>query len=291
MSDSVGSYKWEVLSYGLLAIVLIWLFYPLTGSLFLEWRSDPEFSHGFLIPIVSVYLLWVQREKITSLFHEYGSSKLSIPSLLFLIGGLVLFICGKFVHQVFIEGIGMVAILLGVIFVLYGFEMLRALVFPVSYLVFMLPIPYFINYFVANHLKFFIAVSSSFILGLAQIPVFLEGNMIHLASISLEVVEACSGMQTIISFLAISSVFAYLGYHSNYFRTLIILLAIPLAIGANILRISTIGFLSYYVNNDVAHGFHGYAWTFVVFIGIVGFLVIDRVIHQWFISRPAQKFL
>ncbi|HEX9757363.1 MAG TPA: exosortase [Nitrospiria bacterium] len=271
-----------------MTILLIWLFYPLGGALFFEWRSDPEFSHGFLIPIVSVYLIWIHREKIASLLYEYENNKTSSLSVLYLFSGLSLFIWGKFLDQIFIEGIGMVTILLGIIYVLYGFTMLKALLFPISYLVFMLPIPYFINYFVANQLKFFIAGSSSFILGLAQIPVFLEGHVIHLSSLSLEIVEACSGMQTIISFLAISSVFAYLGYHSNYIRTLFILLAIPLAIAANILRISAIGFISYYFNNDIADGFHGYAWTFVILIGIVGFFAIDRVIKKCFFYVPLK---
>jgi exosortase len=281
----INYFKVYFLSIVLLSL-LYWLFSPLIIQLVHEWRNDPEFSHGFLIPIVSAYLIWIKRKKIMSIESSPSNNELKAGSSALLIIGLIMFIFGAFVQHIFVEGIAMMTILSGIVFLLYGVELLKVVLFPIGYLIFMLPIPHVVNLFFASQLKFFIAHSSAFLLSLAQIPVLLEGSTLHLPSISLEVVEACSGMQTMISFLAIGAVFAYLGYHSILLRTIIIIMAVPLALLANILRVSMIGAISFYFNNSLAHNFHHYAWTLIVFIGVLGFIAISKGIHRWMEARP-----
>lgn len=281
----ISYFKVYSLSIVLLSLLYL-LFSPLIIQLVHEWGNDPEFSHGFLIPIVSVYLIWINRKKIMSIESSPSNNELKAGSSALLIIGLIMFIFGAFVQHIFVEGIAMMIILSGIVFLLYRVEMLKMVLFPIGYLIFMLPIPHVVNLFFASQLKFFIAHSSAFLLSLAQIPVLLEGSTLHLPSISLEVVEACSGMQTMISFLAIGAVFAYLGYHSILLRTIIIIMAVPLALLANILRVSMIGAISYYFNNDFAHNFHRYAWTLIVFIGVLGFIAISKGIHRWMEARP-----
>lgn len=271
---------------GVLSGLIIALFYPLGIELVHEWRSDPEFSHGFLIPAVSVYIICIERRKILQALSNRNRGKFNTGGLLLLLSGLIIFVFGTFIQHIFIQGIALLMVLSGIIDFLLGFTILRALWFPIGYLFFMLPIPYAANRFFAHRLKFFVAESSGLLLSLAGIPVLLEKNMLHLASISLEIVEACSGMQTMISFLAIGSVFAYFGYRSNILRGVIIAAAIPLSVLANIFRVSTIGALSYYFNNDLAHDFHRYAWTLIVLIGVLGFAAIDVVLSRY-MKRPS----
>lgn len=270
-----------ILRWAILLVLLKLLFYPLAIQLIKEWSADPEFSHGFLIPAISVYIIWVERKKISSALSNRDRDKFNVEGFLLLLTGLIIFVFGKFIQHIFIQGIALVTILSGITFFLVGLNMLRTVLFPIGYLLFMLPIPYAVNYFFANKLKFFVAESSGLLLSLAGIPVLLEKNMLHLASISLEVVEACSGMQTMISFLAIGSVFAYLGYRSNILRGVVIATAVPLSVLANILRISAIGVISYYFNNDLAHSFHHYAWTLIVLIGVLGFGTIDVAFRRY----------
>jgi exosortase len=278
-----------LISNGVIITLLLYLFYPLAVSLIQEWRRDPEFSHGFLIPLVSVYLVWMKRKDI--LLMSQPMTKISEgEGLILLICGLIVFVFSRFLQHMFIEGVALVIILLGIVLFLYGKKVMRTVQFPIIYLVFMLPIPYTFNYFIAQHLKFSIAKSAGFLLGIFQIPVFLDKNVLQLASISLEVVEACSGMQTTISFLAIGSLFAYLTYNSNVYRMVIVFLAIPMALIANIVRVSMIGILSHYFNNDVALKFHGYAWVLVVFTGIIGFALLRFCINL-LIERNTHKVL
>lgn len=272
--------KGHCILFGVLIVIFLFLFYPVARELINEWRSDPEFSHGFLIPFVSMYLIWSQREKVIALISDLED--VEFRKIILLIIGLLIFIIGRFLQHVFIEGIAMVVVLSGIILYLFGLKILKAVLFPICYLFFMLPIPYSINYFVANKMKFFIANSTKFLLNIGQIPVFLDGNTLNLTSISLEVVESCSGIQTIISFIAIGAVFAYLRYNSNFFRLIVVIMAIPFAILTNILRVSAIGAISYYFSNSLAHHFHGYAWIMIVFMGVLGYASIDRFIYRWY---------
>lgn len=281
MDISGGRVSNILIFYGVLVGLLAALFYSLGVELIAEWRSDPEFSHGFLIPLVSAYIIWAERKKISSALLARDLDKFNTGGLLLISMGLTILVFGRFIQHIFIQGIALVIVLSGIICFLYGYHVLRTVLFPIGYLLFMLPIPYAVNYFFANQLKFFVAESSSFLLNIARIPVLLEGNMLHLASISLEVVEACSGMQTMISFLAIGSLFAHIGYKSNIMRAVIFVTAIPLSILANILRVSAIGFISYYFNNDLAHDFHRYAWTLIVLTGVLGFAGVDMVLRHW----------
>ena len=95
--------------------LLIWLFYPLMLELINEWYGDPEFSHGFIIPIVSAYLLWIQREKIVPKKSCWSTNQFSRGTPILLIGGLLLFAFGWFLQHVFVQGIALIVVLAGLV--------------------------------------------------------------------------------------------------------------------------------------------------------------------------------
>lgn len=245
----------------------VFLFYHFFLEFYAYWDTYPEASYVFLIPLFSAYIIWVQRDRFKRLqFNKYNS--FSKNGLILLIGGLILFIIGNFTYVLFVKTVAFIVIIAASILFLYGKELFRIVLFPVLFLSFMLPIPTPVYQAVAEPLKYFIADFTTTILSLLNIPVFIEGNVIYLPSISLLIHESCSGIQTVISLLAISSAFAYLFLKSYRYRIAIIAMAVPLGILVNVLRIVMIGILSFLYSSNIAMTFHEYAWILVTPVGI-----------------------
>jgi len=267
-----------------LAGTYVLLFYPFFLELDTYWRQEPESSYVYLIPLFSAYFLWVQRDRIRALRRGVDGPGSTAAGLLMLLSGLVLYMIGRYTYVLFIEAVAFVVVLAATVLFVYGRESFKIAAVPVLFLLFMLPIPYPVYFAIAGPLKFFIADMSAGMLRALNIPVLLEGNVIEMASISMLVHETCSGLRTVISLLAIGSAFAYLFLRSKTGRTAVILLAVPVGIFVNVLRVFAIGLLSYMFNSTVAMEFHKYAWGLVTPAGILAMFVAGYVV-RWFEQR------
>lgn len=230
-----------------------------------DWYVDENYSHGFLIPLISGYLVWQKREEILSL-----ESKPTNMGLLFVFAGLACYLVGSAAGELFTMRISLLVVLAGVILFARGATLFKRVSFPFFYLIFMIPLPYILYDAVAFPLKLFVTKYSVEFLKLIGIPVFREGNVINLVNTSLEVVDACSGVRSIVSLLALATALAYFSLNGWVKRVALVLLAIPIAIFTNGVRLVGTGILATRYGSKAAEGFfHEFAGLVIFGVAIV----------------------
>jgi exosortase len=173
----------------------------------------------------------------------------------------------------------MIIVTAGMIAFVYGYPLLRVLLVPLGYLFFMIPIPYILYDEVAFPLKLFVAKVAVAGLKLFSLPVLREGNVIIFPNITLEVVDACSGMRSLMSLLALSTAYGFMFLRRPWQRVVLVLAAVPVAVATNVFRVFVTGFLARHVGKGAAEGFfHDFAGlavfaTAMVLIAVIGWLL------------------
>lgn len=215
------------------------------------WMGSEEYSHGFFIPVISVYLIWVQRQNLT-FTRELKSSVLGLSVLLF---ALLLFLLGGLAAIRTIQHYAFILALVGLFAAAFGRSGLKVAWVPLVFLVFMVPFPQFI----INNLSSKLQLISSWLgvefIRACDIMVFLEGNVIDLGGYKLQVVEACSGLRYLFPLASLSFLCAYLFKGPVWQKILIFLSSVPLTIFMNSFRIGVIGLLVNQWGTEMAEGF------------------------------------
>ena len=270
----------------LIASMFFLLYAPLYSSLVDTWLNDSNHSHGLLVPFVSLYLVWLEWDEIKNLrfsVSKWGLLLLVVSLLVYwgtYIGGLV-----------FPSRFTIVTTLAGLILFNYGWVVFKVLLFPITFLFFMVPVPDTILGLIAFPLQLFVSDVSSQLINWYGIPVYQDGNLLHFASYSFEVTEACSGIRSMYSFLCIAAFCAYLEKSSWINGVILVASAIPLATFVNLIRVTGTGLLANYFGPSVAKGFlHDFS-GFVVFglgillmlgeIWILKKMRIDQLLFKW----------
>jgi len=226
------------------------LYWSTLKDLIGDWFNDPNFSHGFLIPFVAGYMVWYRQNHLRQI-----PCKSSISGIFIIIFGMMVYMAGNLGAELFLMRTSMIITLAGIIAFSFGTAMLKAVAVPLCYLIMMIPIPAIIWNKIAFPLQLFAAGISSETISMVGIPVFREGNILHLANTSLEVVDACSGIRSLTSLLALTGAFAFLSHVSLWKKWVIFLSAIPIAVAANVVRLTITGMLAAWVGPETAHGF------------------------------------
>ena len=224
----------------------IFAFFPVWKKLIITWYSSDQYSHGFLVVPISLYIIWQKKNILvkTPSRHSWWGLALVIFSLL-------LYLFAHFAEILTLSSFSMVLLLAGAIIYLYGFLIFRELLFPLVFLLFMIPIPGQIYASLTIPLQLFVSKLSVWLVSTIGIPVYREGNVIHLPDITMQVVQACSGLRSMISLLMLSAIISYLTLKSNILRFVLFLTGIPAAIFVNIIRVSLMVFAFYYFNYDL----------------------------------------
>ncbi|MFN2531060.1 MAG: exosortase [Pyrinomonadaceae bacterium] len=269
-----------------------------------DWWSDENYSHGLLIPFIIAYIVWVKRDVLVD-----ARSK---PSVVW--GGIAIAVAltalwaGVAGAELYVQRLSLVLLLSGIVVYFWGAHLLRLLLVPLGLLLLAIPIPAIIFNKIAFPLQLFASRCAVWSMSVLNIPVLRQGNIIELKPLNststkkLEVVEACSGIRSLMTLVTLAVVFAYFthprtrrvtndffGWLRSYgfWRAFIIVLsAVPIAILTNAFRVSGTGVLSHYYGTRVADGFfHSFSgWV----IYIVAFLLLFGV--GWFLDlfRPAE---
>jgi len=250
------------------ALFLAALYSSIGRALVAQWWDDANYAHGFLVPLFSGFLVWRQRGRLRVLAPR--GSALGLPVLL---GGIGLLVLGDLGSENFLMRSSLIVILAGLVLFHLGARVFRTVLFPLSFLFFMVPLPGVVFYAVTFPLQRLAAEQAAWVLDLLGVPVLLDGNVIHLSQISLGVTEACSGIRSLISLLAAAVAGAYLLLPSGWAMAVLVASAVPITILANVGRVVTTGLIAQWVGVEYAAGFFHEFAGLVVYLFAVGCLV------------------
>ena len=226
------------------------LYHHAMATLLSDWSTNPNFSHGFLIPFICGYMIWYKKNEIALV--EPTPSNWGLIILFF---GMFLHLAGHVGAEQFLMRFSMVITLSGIVIYCWGGEVFKQVFIPLAYLVIMIPIPSILWNKIAFPLQLIAAKFSSEMIYFIGIPVFREGNILHLTNTSLEVVDACSGLRSLTSLLALTGVFAFLAPLSGFKKWILFLSAIPIAVLVNVIRLTITAAMAAWISPDTANGF------------------------------------
>jgi exosortase len=235
-----GFAKYGALLYfqaGILLLLAAWLYGPFALRMASQCWQDPNYTHGFFVPVFALFLLWERRAKLARLRLEPAWSGLVI--LLF---ALMTLVVGTIKSGFFFYRVSGLLFIAGLVVFLAGWRYLAAISFPLAFLVLMIPSPTLVEH-ITFPLQIIASKIASFLLMLAGVPAVREGNIILLPSAQLEVAEACSGIRSLFSLLTLTIVYGYMAETKISVRVLLGLIAAPISVFANALRIAFTGLM------------------------------------------------
>lgn len=252
---------------GILLLAVGVLFGPTLARLVSDWWNDPNFSHGFFVPLFSAFVVWQDRKRLQTL--PVSPSWFGLVALALSLGT---FTVGTLGAELFLSRASFVLLLAGLIIHFLGWRWFRAVLFPWLFLFLMIPIPVIVFNHVAFPLQLLASKLATFSLDLSGVPVLREGNLIHLPTIVLEVVDACSGIRSLVSLVTLAIIYVYFLEPARGRRILLVLAAVPIAVVANALRVTGTGLLGYYWDADKAQGFFHTSSGLIIFVISLGLL-------------------
>ena len=258
----------------LLALLLFILYLRTFGWLINAWLTNPYYSHGFLIPVISGFIVWKKYHKSDFKFKtEHYKTGIGVFAL-----GLILHVIGFIIVFPFLSALSFLFTLSGGILYLHGKPVMRSLLFPVSLLIFAIPLPFLFLQKIATVLQTASACYSALIIEMLGIPVTRAGAWIHLQNASFFIGLPCSGMNTLISLLALATVFIYILKCPQYKKAALFCITIPIAILANILRVTSIILVAnHYGLEPAMKFFHNFAFPLLVIIAFILLILISEL--------------
>ena len=270
------------------------LFLVTFGSLYREvlvklvhdWATDGNYSHGFLIAPLAVYLAWERRFRLGA-----ASPRPSALGLLLVLGGVGLLLTGTLGAELFLMRISMLVVLTGAVLFTFGWRHLRIVAFPLAFLLLMIPLPAILFNRIALPLQLVASQFGELMLSTLAIPVLREGNVLVLANTTLQVAEACSGIRSLVSLLTLSILYGYFVDPRATVRVTLAALTIPVAIVANGLRVAGTGVAAHYYGADAAEGFfHTFSGWLVFVVALMFLFAIHRLVRWVSPVREASWF-
>lgn len=251
-----------------LIIVLVWLvvYHDVIRRLIGDWLVDQNYSHGFLVPIVSAYAFVSMRERLKA---EPPDPR-PVPGLIFMLVAALLLFAGQLSAELFLTRISLVLSIFALIVYFAGWRRCRMSLFPVGLLLLAIPLPEIIFNRIAFPLQLIASDLATRMIRWFGVPALREGNVIELARMKLQVIEACSGIRSLIALTTLSAIFVYFTESGPWRRIILFLLVVPIAVLSNALRVAGTGILAHYRGTAAAEGFlHGFAGWSVFLVEVV----------------------
>jgi exosortase len=257
---------WRTIAwFGLLTLAC---FAPVLRALVRQWWSDPDMGHGFFVPVIAGYIVWQKRDELLAIKPQPNWWGLVVV----VFGGVQLMI-GTLGVELFLARTAFVIVLIGVVWLLGGDLMLKKLAFPLFLLFFMVPIDAVIYNQITFPLQLLASRLADGALTFLSVPVLREGNILELPNQRLSVVDACSGIRSLLSLTFLSLVYGYFFEKKAWIRVVLFISTVPIAIVANSSRVTITGILTQ-VKPDAAEGFFHEAEGWVIFMVALGILIL-----------------
>jgi exosortase len=255
--------------------LLVLCYAPVLYRLVHQWINDEDMGHGFFVPVVAGYIVWQRRDILSAIKPEPN-----YWGLILIVWSAMQLMLGTLGAELFLARTSFLIAIVGVILVLGGTKLLKALAFPLALLPFMIPIPAIVYARITLPLQLFASVVAENVLNLIGIPVLRDGNVLELASQKLSVVEACSGIRSLLSLSFLSLIYAYFFDSKVWMRWALLFGTIPIAIAANASRVTLTGILSE-IRTDLAQGFFHTLEGWVLFLVAIALLVLFHQFVNW----------
>jgi len=254
-----------------ISILVILMYLPLFIWMVQSWLYDPNYYHGLLIPIISGFIFWMRR-------HNFKKAITWPAGGIILGSGLVIYILSHVISMYILTAVSFLLVVLGIIAYITGREVVKTFIFPVLFLIFMIPLPFLdrISYILQNFTTSLTATISQWI----GLPVTTSGNQIQLPDITLTVGAACSGINSLYSLLALAALLAFLIKSSAWKRAVIFISSVPIAILANIIRVTLIILIAYYFGEENAlNYFHDFSSILLFLLALVLLILLTLVLR------------
>ncbi|MBX9660999.1 MAG: exosortase B [Nitrospiraceae bacterium] len=271
---AVGGNPWLI--WVPIAIGLCALYVPTYATLWNTVWQGEEQGHGPLILAVVAFLIWQKRDALIA-EEDRPNGLFGWPLLVF---GLLLYVLGRSQDILMFEVGSHIPVIAGSILLVRGWRTLRVLWFPLFFIVFMIPLPGIIVDALTNPLKRHVSEIAEFILYGVGYPIARSGVTLTIGPYQLLVADACSGLHSLYSLSALGLLYLYLMQHSSRLRNLIIGLAIlPIAFGANIVRVIFLVLVTYHFGDEAGQGFlHGFAGMVLFVAALLSLFLLDSLL-------------
>lgn len=257
-----------------LALLSVWLYGSTLTRLLTQWWRDPNFSHGIFVPLFSIFVVWQERSRLAQLRlrPSWTGFVLLGPALFFLV-------VGQMGAELFLARSSLLLLIGGMVVLFFGWATLRAVIFPWAFLLLMIPIPNLLLNQITFPLQLFASRVSAAVLSVLGVPTLREGNILNLASMPLEVAEACSGIRSLMSLVTLAIIYGYLTEKRLWVRILLACASVPIAVVANSVRIIGTGLLVQYWDPEMAEGYFHASWGWIIFVvSLVLLYTLHRII-------------
>ena len=273
-----------------LLIIMVWLYWPATASLFDRWQSDDDYSAGQLVPLVVIFLAW--RERTTLVRYKLEPCWGGGIALLLFAGGALIY--GLLSVHPLAEQYAMVVSIAGLILTVAGWQVFRRVLWILLFVFLMIPLPGRIHNFISPPLQRLATTGSVFFLEAFGVSVSQQGNVVMLnGNTPLAVAEACSGLRMLMAFIIVAAFIAYMVKRPRWRKGVLLVSSIPVAVVCNMVRIFVTALLMLYVSAEVAqkffHDFAGYVMMPAAVMLLFGEIwLMDRIIVPESESQPKQ---
>ena len=280
-----GRFSWGTRwQFGILGALILWLYASTLAHLVLQWWQDPNFQHGFFVPLFSAFVVWQERGELAKI--DLRPSWTGLPILAF---GLCVMIVGRLGAELFLSRSSLLLVLAGLIVLFCGWDFFRAVFLPWAFLILMIPIPTILLNQVTLPLQLLAAKVAAGALPILGVPVLREGNIIYLPRMPLEVAEACSGIRSLMSLVTLAIIYGYLMEGRRWVRWLLALASVPVTVFANDVRIVGTGLLVQYWDPEMAAGYYHASWGWLIFVVSLAMLYAIHLLVRFLLPEKGGE--
>lgn len=267
------------------ALLLAWVYWPSLATLTSRWGIDADYSHGFLVPLFSLYLLWSRRKDWLA-----DAPRPSWWGLALVVLGLCLRLASVYLYFDWLQAVSLLPCLAGLCLLVRGWAALRSCWVAIAFLVFMVPLPFRFETALAHPLQRVATVASTYLIQTLGFAAFAEGNVIRLGEFQIGVTEACSGLSMLVVFFALSTAVAIVIRRPLLDKIVIFLSAVPIALAANIVRVTVTAALYQVAGKELANlVFHDLAGWLMMPLGLVMLWAELRLLSWILIPRSSRR--
>ena len=268
-----------------LGLLLVWVYWPALDDMAHKWSHNPQYSHGYLVPLFALALLWLRRERLTAVSFQLNWWGVPLVAI-----GVALYLAGAYGYFDWLEGVSLLPCLAGVAVLLGGRRALAWAWPAIAFLAFMVPLPFGLEQALGGPLRSLATRASTWALQTLGLPALAQGNIIIVRAHKIGVAEACSGLSMLLTFAAVATAVAVVIRRPLLDKLLIVASAVPIALLANVARITATGVLYETAGSQVARAFfHDFAGWLMMPLA-VGLLWVElRLLSRLLVERRSES--